>query len=211
MVVAYLRVSTGKQCLENQQGEISRFAQIKDIKVDCWITEVVSGKTSSENRKLGELLRGLGKGDVLVVTEVSRLSRSFHEIMEIMWLCLKKGVTIYSVKDGYAFDDSINSKVMSFVFGLVAELERNLISQRTKEALAVRKARGRRLGRKPGTDYKMKTLEKSLDKIVLRIQRGHSIVKICSEFGVSVQTFRNYRLSNDRITEAIDKRKEQRR
>lgn len=134
MVIAYLRVSTGKQHLENQRNEISRFADANNLTVDKWITEIVSGKKNKNRRKLGRVLRGLRKGDVLLVSEVSRLSRNLTEIMGIVGGCLERGVSIYSIKEKYHFDDSINSKVLCFAFGLVAEIERNLISQRTKEA-----------------------------------------------------------------------------
>lgn len=140
MVVGYLRVSTEKQHLSNQQDEILRFAQTRNMEIDRWVTEVVSGKKDQKDRKLGSILRRLKNGDTLIVTEISRLSRTLTEIMTIMGHCLDKGITLYSTKDGYAFDDTINSKVLCFAFGLVAEIERNLISMRTKEALALRKA-----------------------------------------------------------------------
>ena len=134
MVIAYLRVSTEKQHLENQQLEISKFAQKRDIKIDKWVTEIVSGKTKRSERRLGALIRRLKKGDTLIVTELSRLSRTLLDIMSILNVCMEKQITIYSTKDGYAFDNNINSKVLAFAFGLVAEIEHNLISLRTKEA-----------------------------------------------------------------------------
>ena len=108
MVIAYLRVSTGRQHLENQEGEIKQYATSKSIVIDRWVTEIVSGKTERKNRLLGRTVRQLKKGDVLIVTELSRLSRSLHEIMEIMKLCVDSNVTVHSTKDGYIFDDSIN-------------------------------------------------------------------------------------------------------
>lgn len=150
MVIAYLRVSTSKQHLVNQQDEIRRFAHTKEIEVSRWVTEIVSGKKNQKGRKLGRAINQLKPGDTLIVTEISRLSRTLTEIMAIMGKCLEKNITIYSTKDGYAFDNTINSKVLCFAFGLVAEIERNLISMRTKEALALRKAEGVILGRKKG-------------------------------------------------------------
>ena len=148
MVIAYLRVSTSKQHLVNQQDEIRRFAHTKEIEVSRWVTEIVSGKKNQKERKLGRVINQLKPGDTLIVTEISRLSRTLTEIMTIMGKCLEKNITIYSTKDGYAFDNTINSKVLCFAFGLVAEIERNLISMRTKEALALRKAEGVILGQK---------------------------------------------------------------
>ena len=125
MVIAYLRISTGKQHIANQQDEIMRFALSKDLEIHKWVTEVVSGKKAKKERKLGKTLRRLKQGDILIVTELSRLSRTLTEIMSIVGECLERKITIYSTKDGYAFDDSINSKVLCFAFGLVAEIERN--------------------------------------------------------------------------------------
>lgn len=150
MTIAYLRVSTGKQHLENQKEEIEKFAARKNLTVNRWVTEVVSGKKKEHDRKLGRLLKSLKRGDVLIVTELSRLSRTLLDIMSILHRCLEMNITVYSTKDGYAFDNSINSKVLAFAFALVAEIEHNLISMRTKEALAHRKSEGVRLGRPPG-------------------------------------------------------------
>lgn len=208
MVIAYLRVSTEKQCLENQHNEISRYAQMKSLIIDKWVTEVVSGKTNRNNRKLGSTLKKLKRGDILIVTEISRLSRSLHEIMEIMGKCLTKNITIYSTKDGYAFDDSINSKVLSFAFGLVAEIERNLISQRTKEALALRKAQGMTLGRKFGTTPKMNLLHNKREEIINLIDKGVSIESICKKMGVAIQTFRQYRTTDTEINNRLTIRKQ---
>lgn len=199
MVVAYLRVSTGKQCLENQRSEISHFAIQKSLTIDQWIQEIVSGKTDRNNRRLGRALSRLKEGDTLIVTELSRLSRSLHEIMEIMGKCLKKNITIYSTKDGYAFDDSLNSKVLSFAFGLVAEIERNLISQRTKEALALRKAQGAKLGRQVGYSPKMKLLKNNREDIIKRLIKGETNKLICKHYKVSLETFRKFRLQDDYI------------
>ena len=150
MVIGYLRVSTKKQYPANQQDEIRRFVKSKNWVVDTWVTEVASGKKREQERKLGSLLRKMKPGDTLIVTEISRLSRTLTDVMSIMGKCLEKGINLYTTKEGYAFDNSINSKVLCFAFGLVAEIERNLISMRTKEALALRKAEGKVLGRRKG-------------------------------------------------------------
>lgn len=151
MIIGYLRVSTGKQNLANQEDEIRRFAESKNFKIDNWVTEVVSGKKEQKDRKLGSLLNRMKRGDTLIVTEISRLSRTLTDIMTIMGKCLNKEINLYTTKEGYSFDNSINSKVLCFAFGLVAEIERNLISMRTKEALALKRAEGVILGRKKGS------------------------------------------------------------
>lgn len=132
------------------------------------------------------------KGDVLIVSEVSRLSRNLTEIMSIVGECLEKGIDIYSIKERYHFDDSINSKVLCFAFGLVAEIERNLISQRTKEALALRKAEGKTLGRRKGCCPKKEILEANRDDIVSMMRRGAKKKEICEKYGVSSETLRTF-------------------
>ena len=162
MIIGYLRVSTKKQYLSNQQDEIRRFAESKNFTIDSWVTEVASGKKKGQDRKLGALLKRMKPGDTLIVTEISRLSRTLTDIMAIMGKCLSKEINLYTTKEGYSFDNSINSKVLCFAFGLVAEIERNLISLRTKEALALRKAEGVILGRRKGSCTKMKILKNKI-------------------------------------------------
>ena len=132
MIIGYLRVSTGKQNPANQQDEIRRFADSRNLSVSQWVTEVASGKKKGCDRKLGGLIRRMKRGDTLIVTEVSRLSRTLTDLMAIMGKCLEKGINLYTTKEGYSFDNSINSKVLCFAFGLVAEIERNLISMRSR-------------------------------------------------------------------------------
>lgn len=206
MVIAYLRVSTEKQHVENQKSEIARYAASRNITINRWVTEVISGKKALKSRKLGTLIKSLSAGDTLIVTEISRLSRTLHEIMAIMGHCLENKITIYSTKDGYSFDDSINSKVMSFAFGLVAEIERNLISQRTKEALAARRAEGVVLGRKKGYCPKIAVLDNNKTDIIYRLTKSDTISAICTYYGVSTQTFSKFRRKNPEIDEAINGR-----
>lgn len=166
MIVGYLRVSTSRQHLANQQNEIRRFAENRNWTVDRWVTEVVSGKKHEKERQLGRLLRRMKQNDTLVVTEISRLSRTLTDVMAIMGKCLERGVNLYTTKERYCFDGSINSKVLCFAFGLVAEIERNLISMRTKEALALRKAEGVVLGRRKGSCTKQNYLIQHQKEII---------------------------------------------
>ncbi|MBQ4279115.1 MAG: recombinase family protein, partial [Rikenellaceae bacterium] len=152
-----------------------------------------SGKKHQKDRELGKMLRQLRSGDTLIVTELSRLSRTLTDIMAIMGRCLERNITLYSTKDGYAFDDSINSKVLCFAFGLVAEIERNLISMRTKEALALRKAEGVQLGRRKGSYTKLQILIDNRFEVIRMIKRGYRISTICRHFGVSRDTFNTFR------------------
>lgn len=193
MIIAYLRVSTGRQHLENQEAEIKHYAESRNIKIDRWVTEVVSGKTNRKNRLLGRTVRQLKKGDILIVTELSRLSRSLHEIMEIMKVCVDNNMTVHSTKDGYIFDDSINSKVLSFAFGLAAEIEHKLNSQRTREAMALRKAEGKHMGRKYGSTPKTQFLKSRKGEIAAKLAAGASITGLCKEYKISYETFRQFK------------------
>lgn len=187
-VVAYLRVSTEKQFLENQKEEIVRFAEKNGLEINKWYMETVSGKVSSKDRKLAGLLDKMQAGDCLIVTEISRLSRTLFEIMTILNSCIKRGVVLYSTKEGYVFQDDINSKVLGFAFGLMAEIERNLISLRTKEALARRRKEGKHLGRKKGNMPKMNILQEHKRQLVKDHERGKSCAALARQMGVSRTT-----------------------
>lgn len=189
MIIGYLRVSTEKQNPENQRDEIRRFSEEKSLAVNSWIVETASGKLPYRKRKLGRLLRKMKAGDTLIVTEISRLSRSLTEIMSIMGYCLEKEVCIYTTKERYTFDNSINSKVLCFAFGLVAEIERNLISMRTKEALALKRAEGVRLGRRLGSDVKMQVIRDNSARIEAMLASGMTVTKICRKIGISRNTW----------------------
>lgn len=188
MVVAYLRVSTEKQFVANQKNEIQRFAHERGLRIDKWYTETVSGCISSKDRKLARLLNSLRRGDVLIVTEISRLSRTMLEIMNILNSCIKKEVVLYSTKEGYTFQNDINSKVIGFAFGLMAEIERNLISLRTKEALARRKLEGKRLGRPPGIAPKQEELKQHKDLVMTLLETGITKNEIAMQLGVGRST-----------------------
>ncbi len=187
-VVAYLRVSTEKQFLENQREEIIRFAEKNGLIIDKWYTETVSGSVSTKQRKLSGVLDRMRPGDSLIVTEISRLSRTLLEIMTILNSCIKKEVILYSTKEGYVFQNDINSKVLGFAFGLMAEIERNLISMRTKEALARRKQEGVRLGRRKGDMPKMKILTENKHHLFKERKKGASCSELARQMGVSRTT-----------------------
>lgn len=207
MVIAYLRVSTARQHLDNQRGEINHYTLLKGITVDRWITDTISGKTESRKRNLGKILNRMKKGDTLIVTELSRLSRSLHEIMQIMKFCVDHEVEIHSTKDGYIFDDSINSKVLSFAFGLAAEIEHKLISQRTREAMALRKSEGKHMGRRKGSGEKIRILVDNKREILRQLEAGRPLIGICHDYKTSYETFYRFRDSDFEIATALEKRK----
>ena len=150
MNYGYIRVSTDKQTVENQRFEIEQFCRREGIAIDSWIDETISGTKEPENRKLGIVLKKMKPGDILICAELSRLGRSLLMIMAILNQCMKNDVRVWTIKDNYRLGTDISSKVLAFAFGLSAEIERNLISQRTKEALARKRAEGVVLGRPKG-------------------------------------------------------------
>jgi DNA invertase Pin-like site-specific DNA recombinase len=151
MIFAYIRVSTDQQTVENQRFEILKFTDQKKIHVGEWIEETISGRKKYQDRKLGKLLQSLKKEDILIISELSRLGRNLMEVMSILHDCMEREIKVYAIKEGYELGNNINSKVLAFAFGLSAEIEMNLISQRTKEALARRKSEGQTLGRPKGS------------------------------------------------------------
>jgi DNA invertase Pin-like site-specific DNA recombinase len=197
MVYGYIRVSTDKQTVENQRFEINKFCKSEKIKIDKWIQETTSGTKAPEKRQLGGLLKLVREGDTIICSELSRLGRSFFMIMSILSDCMKRGIRVWTIKDGYRLGDDIQSKVLAFAFSLSAEIERNLISQRTKEALARCKAEGKVLGRRPGRAVKIKLTgkEKEIRKM---IREGKNNVEIGKRFGVHRETVRIFR--NERLT-----------
>ncbi len=177
MVYAYLRVSSDKQTLENQKYEILNFANDRKLTVDKWVEETISGTKSSKDRILGKVIEGLEEKDILIVTELSRLGRSLFDVMSILNDAMEKEVTLYSIKEGYTLGSNISSKVLAFAFGLSAEIERQLISQRTKEALQRRKAEGKSLGRPKG--YKLENV---------KLSGKEEQIKELLKFGVSMRS-----------------------
>ena len=156
MIYGYIRVSTDHQTPENQRFEIIRFCKQNNLIIDCWIEETISATKDLNKRKLGRLIRRLQKDDMIIASELSRLGRNLLQIMSILHHCMDVGAKIWTIKDNYRLGADITSKVLAFAFGLSAEIERNLISQRTKEALARVKSEGRHLGRKHGSCNKLK-------------------------------------------------------
>ena len=148
--LAYLRVSTLDQDLEKNKADILRFANHHDLGRVHFVEEVASGRTPWRERRIVAVLEGLRANDALIVAELSRLGRSMLECMEILALATRRGIRVYSVKGNWQLDQSIQSKILALAFSMAAEIERDLISQRTKEALRFKKAQGLKLGRPRG-------------------------------------------------------------
>lgn len=193
MIIAYICASSNKQMLDIQREEITKFTAYKDFSVDKWITEVVEEKAKQAGEKLLEVLTRLKKGDVLIVTELVRLSRTLYELMEVLSNCLERGVTIYSVKDRYLFDEKLDYKVMIKAFKLTEEIDRILVSARTKDALASIKSSGRKLGRPQGSDSKQFFLDANKNEVMNMLERGETVGAICEHFNVSKNTYYKFK------------------
>jgi DNA invertase Pin-like site-specific DNA recombinase len=148
--LAYLRVSTLDQDIEKNKADILRFANQHDLGQVRFVEEIASGRMPWRERRIAEVLEALGANDALIVAELSRLGRSMLECMEILALATRKGIRVYSVKGNWQLDQSLQSKIIALAFSMAAEIERDLISQRTKEALRFKKAQGLKLGRPRG-------------------------------------------------------------
>ena len=188
MTYAYIRVSTDRQTLENQRFEIINYCRSENLHVDFWIQETVSGTLETTERKLGELLKQVRKGDVIICAELSRLGRSLFMIMNILNICLKKECRVWTVKERYRLGEDIQSKVLAFTFGLAAEIERQLISTRTREALARKKAEGVALGRPKGSTTVMNKLDRHRDVILLLLNSRRPVAAIARDIGCSRTT-----------------------
>ena len=192
MNYGYIRVSTDKQTTENQKFEIEKYCQVKTIQIDEWIEETISATKKLEERKFGQLLKRMNKGDQLIVTELSRLGRNLMQIMSILHGCMERDIQVYTIKENYELGNNINSKVLAFAFGLSAEIERNLISQRTKEALARKKAEGVILGRPKGSKSKKLKLTGRENEIIALLEKKISVSAIGRLLGVHRLTVSSY-------------------
>jgi DNA invertase Pin-like site-specific DNA recombinase len=184
MIYGYIRVSSDKQTVENQRFEINNFCQREQMHIDGWIEETISGTKNFNKRELGRLLKKVQKDDLIICAELSRLGRSLFMIMEILSLCMKIECKVWTIKDNYRLGDDIQSKVLAFAFALSAEIERNLISQRTKEALARKKAEGVVLGRPKGRKtslqkHKLHGKKNLIDELLKQEISQRQIAKIC--------------------------------
>jgi DNA invertase Pin-like site-specific DNA recombinase len=196
MIYGYIRVSTDKQTVENQRFEIKRFCKQRNLKINEWVEETISGTVDIHERELGVLLNRLRKDDILICSELSRLGRSLFMIMDVLNQCMKREIQVWTIKDNYRLGSDISSKVLAFAFGLSAEIERNLISQRTKEALARAAAEGKHIGRPKGSRNKTLKLSGKGKEIKKLLKSGLSKTKVAKIMGV--HRFTLYRFLNEK-------------
>lgn len=193
MIYGYIRVSSDKQTVENQRFEINNFCKKENLKVNDWIEETISGTKNYDKRQLGDLLKRVAKGDIIICSELSRLGRNLFMIMEILNICMTKGCRVWTIKDGYRLGDDIQSKVLAFAFGLSAEIERNLISQRTKEALARKKSEGVTLGRPKGKRSRLSPICVAKHEWVVKmLDKGMPKTAIAKKLNIATTTLYRY-------------------
>ena len=192
MIYGYIRVSTDKQSVENQRFEINKFTKKTNCKVDEWIEETVSGTVSPKKRNLGKLIEKAKEGDTIICSEISRLGRNMFMIMSVLNVLMERGVKIYTVKENYRLGEDLTSKVLAFAFSISAEIERTLISERTREALKRKKAEGVVLGRPKGKQNSHKKLDGFEYKIRKMLREGVSKTSISKQLGVSESTLYHY-------------------
>ena len=186
----YCRVSSSLQTLENQHFEIEKYTSAHNIKIDEWVEETISSRKPLNERKLGKLLKKLKAQDILITTELSRVRRNMLEVMGILQQCLEKDCQIWTLKENYRLGSDIQSKVLAFAFSLASEIERQLISDRTRESLKRVKAEGKHIGRPVGkTSQKLK---RKHHKIVELLSKKVSKSEIARMLGCSWSTLHRY-------------------
>ena len=193
MNYAYIRVSTEKQSVKNQKEEIRQYAKFHKLKKIIFVSETISGTKSPESRKLGDLLKLVKEKDLIIVTELSRLGRSLTMIFSVMSELKKHGVRVIAIKNGY--DSTLNkyaAETLEFAFGLSAEIERDLISERTKMGLSIIKKEGKHLGRPYGSKNKRNKLTGKGAYIKRELVSGVSISQIARNCNVSRSTLIRY-------------------
>ena len=188
MFYGYCRCSTDKQTVSHQHYEVQKFAAANGVRIDEWIEETISSRKPLAKRKLGELLNKMKESDVLITPEISRIGRSLLEVMSILQTCLEKNCQVWTIKENYRLGADIQSKVLAFAFGLSAEIERKLISDRTKSSLDKLKKDGKKLGRPVGAKNKSLKLAKNRTRINNLLAKGLPKAQIARILGVDKMT-----------------------
>ncbi len=195
MIYGYLRVSSDDQDVNSQKQGVDQFAKDKGWTIDRYITdEGVSGGKNPDKRNLGPLLKIVQKEDIIISSEISRLGRDLYMVMDILHFCMERGCIIYTVKDRFVLGDDIQSKVLAFAFGLSAEIERQMIRQRTKEGLRLRVKQGILLGRPPGilASAPITDLSEKKDQVIEQFKWGVPERRLAQNFGVDRNTLQRW-------------------
>lgn len=192
MTYGYIRVSTNKQDTTNQRNEIIEWARLNNIHIDAFVEETVSGTKDPKKRKLGLLLNEVKQNDIVICSEISRLGRSLFMVMDILNICMSKNINVWTVKEGYKLGNDISSAVLAFAFSLSAQIERDLLSQRTKSALALRKAQGIKLGRPKGALGHNTKLTPHEAVIQTLIEQDNTYAEVARLFHVDRSTLKRF-------------------
>ncbi len=188
---AYLRVSSDSQDVANQKHGIYEYANKVGLSGLCFVEDIVTGKKKWHERKLGELVQHMNSGDKLIFAEVSRIARSTLQVLEVLEICMEKNIDVYIAKQNMQLDGSMQAKITATVLGLAAEIEREFISMRTKEALAARKKDGIILGRPKGPASRLK-LDTKRDQIEKYLKMGLGIRPTAKLIDEPPSTLRDY-------------------
>ena len=212
MIYGYLRVSSDEQDVNSQKQGVETFAKEKGWTIDKYITdEGVSGGKDPDKRNLGPLLKLVQKGDVIICSEISRLGRDLYMVMDILHFCMDRGCIIYTVKDRFTLGDDIQSKVLAFAFGLSAEIERQMIRQRTKEGLRLRVKQGILLGRPPLSQCSepVADLSDKKEQVIEQFKWGVPERRLAANFGVDRNTIarwlHRWGVKHSKYIEKLDK------
>ena len=189
-VIGYLRVSTIDQDTEKNKADVLHFANDRKLGPVEWIEEKVSGTKDWKKRKLGEVLETLREGDIIITPELSRLGRSTLQVLEVIKTAKEKGISVHAIKGGWSLNGSMESKVLLTVFAMVAEIERDLISARTKEGMAARKASGVKMGRPKGPGKSK--LDKYRPEIEALLSNGSSKKFVSKRYDCTEATLYNW-------------------
>jgi len=193
---AYLRVSTDAQDVDNQRHGIDLYAKKLEFEPLEYVSDTASGRKDWRKRSVGELIARASAGDVLIVSEISRLARSTIQVLEILQECTKVGLSVHIVKSNMVMDGSLNSRITATILGLAAEIEREFISARTTEALARRKAAGLPLGRPRGVVNREHKLDKHFAEIKAALASGESKTSLAQRLKCEPQTLYNWMYNN---------------
>jgi DNA invertase Pin-like site-specific DNA recombinase len=197
MNYAYLRVSTDAQDVANQRHGVNEYAQANKLEPLIYREDTASGKKPWRERELGKLIEATNNGDVLIVSEISRLARSTLQVLEILQACAERGLVVHIAKSKMVMDNSLNSRITATILGLAAEIEREFISARTTEALAKRRAEGLPIGRPKGALGVNKKLSKYRKEILSMLDKGMSKQSIAKYYEVHPETLYNWLHDND--------------
>ncbi len=192
MIYAYIRKSTEKQEFAHMEFEIKQYAEKNNLKIDKWIEESISSRKPLNKRELGALLNNMSTSDILITTEISRLGRSLLEVMSILQTCLNNKCEVITIKENYHLGNDLQSQVIAFSFGLAAQIERDLISQRTRCSLASKKAQGVKLGRPINSENRKLKLASKINRIKDLLAKGLSQSQIAKIMAVNRMTLNRF-------------------